>query len=180
MAEDKKDHTETATLMIRQYVIPWTDARSWRGNGCRGRSTWGTRRVAWEGQCHLSKPCEKWWVDMQCMICGREVREILFVLCLRLLLMLPSCLSSSFSTLFMNSAVKRPGIKYLETFTSYEVALFPRKLQWNWTTRQTTFDAYGAFTPEQDNDKTTTRQKLNLCISIMSFTPGLSDLVWKA
>ena len=36
---------------------------------------------------------------------------------------------------------------------------------------------YGAFTPEQDNDKTTTRQKLNLCISIMPFTPGLSDLV---
>ena len=33
----------------------------------------------------------------------------------------------------------------------------------------------GAFTPEQDNDKTTTRQKLNLCISIMPFTPGLSD-----
>ena len=35
----------------------------------------------------------------------------------------------------------------------------------------------GAFTPEQDNDKTTTRQKMNLCISIMPFTPGLSDLV---
>ena len=30
----------------------------------------------------------------------------------------------------------------------------------------------GAFTPEQDNDKTT-RQKLNLCIPIMPFTPGL-------
>ena len=30
----------------------------------------------------------------------------------------------------------------------------------------------GAFTPEQDNDKTTTRQMLNLCISIMPFTPG--------
>ena len=38
-------------------------------------------------------------------------------------------------------------------------------------------DPYGAFTPEQDNDKTTTRQKMNLCISIMPFTPGLSDLV---
>ena len=35
----------------------------------------------------------------------------------------------------------------------------------------------GAFTPEQDNDKTTTRQKLNLCISIMPFTPGPTNLV---
>ena len=33
-------------------------------------------------------------------------------------------------------------------------------------------DSNGAFTPEQDNDKTTTRQMLNLCISIMPFTPG--------
>ena len=33
----------------------------------------------------------------------------------------------------------------------------------------------GVFTPEQDNDKTTTRQMLNLCISIMPFTPDMSD-----
>ena len=33
----------------------------------------------------------------------------------------------------------------------------------------------GVFTPEQDNDKTT-RQKLNLCIPMMSFTPAMSDL----
>ena len=37
----------------------------------------------------------------------------------------------------------------------------------------------GVFTPEQDN-KTTTRQMLNLCIPIMPFTPDMSDLVWKA
>ena len=30
------------------------------------------------------------------------------------------------------------------------------------------------------HSKTTTRQMLNLCIAIMPFTPGLSDLVWKA
>ena len=34
----------------------------------------------------------------------------------------------------------------------------------------------GVFTPKQDNDKTT-RQMLNLCIPMMPFTPGLSDLV---
>ena len=33
----------------------------------------------------------------------------------------------------------------------------------------------GVSTPEQDNDKTTIRQMLNLCISMMPFTPGLSD-----
>ena len=38
----------------------------------------------------------------------------------------------------------------------------------------------GGFTPEQDHDKTTTRQMLNLCIPMIPFTPGLSDLVWKA
>ena len=38
----------------------------------------------------------------------------------------------------------------------------------------------GVFTPEQDNDNTTTRQMLNLCIPMMPFTPGLSDLVRKA
>ena len=39
----------------------------------------------------------------------------------------------------------------------------------------------GVFTPEQDNDKTMTRQRqdndnkmLNLCIPMMPFTPGLS------
>ena len=32
---------------------------------------------------------------------------------------------------------------------------------------------YGVFTPEQDN-KTTTRQMLNLCIPMMPFTPGPS------
>ena len=31
---------------------------------------------------------------------------------------------------------------------------------------------YGVFTPEQDTDKTTARQMLNLCIPIMSFTAG--------
>ena len=30
----------------------------------------------------------------------------------------------------------------------------------------------GVFTPEQDNDKTTTRQMLNLCIPMTPFTPG--------
>ena len=35
----------------------------------------------------------------------------------------------------------------------------------------------GVFTPEQDNDKTPTRQMLNLCIPMMPFTPGLADLV---
>ena len=40
--------------------------------------------------------------------------------------------------------------------------------------------SYGAFTPEQDNDKTTTRQLLNLCIPMIPFTPDMSDLVWKA
>ena len=35
---------------------------------------------------------------------------------------------------------------------------------------------YGVFTPEQDN-KTTTRHILNLSISMIPFTPGLSDLV---
>ena len=43
-----------------------------------------------------------------------------------------------------------------------------------------TIQCYGVFTPEQDNDKTTTRQMLNLCIPMMSFTPDMSDLVWKA
>ena len=61
---------------------------------------------------------------------------------------------------------------------------FSERFQRNpWTTLTELYlkhKTYGAFTPEQDNDKTTTRQKLNLCISIMSFTPGLSDLVWKA
>ena len=33
---------------------------------------------------------------------------------------------------------------------------------------------YGVFTPEQDNDKTTTRQKLKLCIPMMPFTPDMS------
>ena len=37
----------------------------------------------------------------------------------------------------------------------------------------------GVFTPEQDNDKPTTRQMLNLCMP-MPFTPDMSDLVWKA
>ena len=37
--------------------------------------------------------------------------------------------------------------------------------------------AYGVFTPEQD-DKTTTRQMLNLCIPMMPFTPGLSCRCW--
>ena len=32
--------------------------------------------------------------------------------------------------------------------------------------------SYGVFTPEQDTDKTTTRQMLNLCIPMMPFTPG--------
>ena len=36
---------------------------------------------------------------------------------------------------------------------------------------------YGVFTPEQDNDKTTTRQMLNLCIPMMPFTPGPTNLV---
>ena len=47
------------------------------------------------------------------------------------------------------------------------------------STFATSFILYsnGVFTPEQDNDKTTTRQMLNLCISIMPFTPGLSDLL---
>ena len=35
----------------------------------------------------------------------------------------------------------------------------------------------GVFTPEQNNDKTTTRQKLNLWIPMMPFTPDMSDLV---
>ena len=37
--------------------------------------------------------------------------------------------------------------------------------------------SYGVFTPEQDNDKTTTRQMLNLCIHMMPFTPGPTNLV---
>ena len=35
----------------------------------------------------------------------------------------------------------------------------------------------GVFTPEQDNDKTTTRQMLNLCIPMMPFSPGPTCLV---
>ena len=35
--------------------------------------------------------------------------------------------------------------------------------------------SYGVFTPEQDNDKTTTRQMLNLCIPMMTFTLSLPD-----
>ena len=35
----------------------------------------------------------------------------------------------------------------------------------------------GVFTPEQDNDKTTTRQMLNLCIAMKPFTPGPACLV---
>ena len=38
----------------------------------------------------------------------------------------------------------------------------------------------GVFTPEQDNDKTTTRQMLNLCIPMMPFTPGPLCLVYTA
>ena len=33
----------------------------------------------------------------------------------------------------------------------------------------------GVFTPEQYNDKTTTRQMLNLCIPIAGIPPGKSD-----
>ena len=36
------------------------------------------------------------------------------------------------------------------------------------------------FTPEQDNDKTTTTQMLNLCIPMMPFTPGPTNQMWKA
>ena len=36
--------------------------------------------------------------------------------------------------------------------------------------------AYGVFTPEQDNDKTTTRQMLNLCIPMMPFTLSMMPL----
>ena len=32
----------------------------------------------------------------------------------------------------------------------------------------------------KDDDKTTTRQMLNLCIPMMPFTPDMPDLVWKA
>ena len=39
------------------------------------------------------------------------------------------------------------------------------------------FDYNGVFTPEQDTDKTTTRQMLNLCIPMMPFTPGWTCLV---
>ena len=35
----------------------------------------------------------------------------------------------------------------------------------------------GVFTPEQDKDKTRTRQMLNLCIPMMPFTPGPTCLV---
>ena len=37
--------------------------------------------------------------------------------------------------------------------------------------------SHGVFTPEQDTDKTTTRQMLNLCIPMTPFTPDMSELV---
>ena len=53
--------------------------------------------------------------------------------------------------------------------------MFPIVLQAHFiATRHPTND--DVFTPEQDNDKTT-RQMSNLCIPMMPFTPGLSDLV---
>ena len=39
------------------------------------------------------------------------------------------------------------------------------------------YHPYGVFTPEQDSNKTTTRQMLNLCIPMMPFTPGPTNLV---
>ena len=50
-----------------------------------------------------------------------------------------------------------------------------KKMQKKCMLRVVDNDINGVFTPEQDNDKTT-RQMLNLCIPIMSFTPDMSDL----
>ena len=45
------------------------------------------------------------------------------------------------------------------------------------TLRRSPMITNGVFTPERDNDKTTTRQMLNLCIPMMPFTPGPTCLV---
>ena len=42
---------------------------------------------------------------------------------------------------------------------------------------QLTIRSYAVFTSDQDNDKTTTRQILNLCIPMMPFTPGPATTV---
>ena len=44
---------------------------------------------------------------------------------------------------------------------------------WFWLTiNHVSAMPYGVFTPEQYNNKTTTRQMLNLCMPMMPFTPG--------
>ena len=38
----------------------------------------------------------------------------------------------------------------------------------------------GAFVPERDGDGTAARRVLGLCVPVVPFIPGLSDLVWGA
>ena len=169
---DQARPTQSTRLALYYWLIRWTGNCRW---------TCATERKPWVGYTKESLGNRRKFI--------KTIRSdsLGFILCKRVTVILwETC---SYYCSFRNFGILEVLPLLLQRRGRRAMGGRRESAPWVWPVEGTmevtsgsvgTVATYGVFTPEQDNDKTTTRQKLNLCIPMMPFTPGPTWLVWKA